>query len=123
MIGRVASQHPSVGRREPAAWFAGRLATGLAEVRQDAAALDEPGWWAVVLTYEGELVAARFTEVRPSPPPRACWPGVAEGAWTTSTTRDAYVDGVEEIRRRIARGDVYQANLCRILTAPLPDGA
>src|SRR5262249_7562300 len=31
--------------------------------------------------------------------------------------------GVEEVRRRIERGDVYQANLCRVLSSPLPEGA
>jgi para-aminobenzoate synthetase component 1 len=34
----------------------------------------------------------------------------------------AYEAGVEAIRQRIAVGDVYQANLCRVLSAPLPTG-
>ena len=30
---------------------------------------------------------------------------------------------VEEVRARIAAGDVYQVNVCRVLSAPLPPGA
>jgi para-aminobenzoate synthetase component I len=123
MIGRVTSLGMSDADRPPAAWLGGRLATGLAEVRHDRAALDEPGWWAVVLSYDGSLVAARFDDVRPARRPTGRWPGVAVGSWVSSTTHAAYVDGVEEVRRRIERGDVYQANLCRVLSTPLPEGA
>src|SRR4051812_39035640 len=112
MIGQVGyeSWRPATG--EAAAYLGGHLATGLAETRNDAAALDEPGWWAVVLSYEGTLVAARFEHVRRAPHPRGCWPGVAPNTWSSSTDREQYVVAVEEIRARIARGDVYQANLC-----------
>jgi para-aminobenzoate synthetase component 1 len=120
MIGQVT--RPG-GTATAAAWLGGRLATGLLEVRHDPAALEEPGWWAVVLTYENELVAARFADVRTVPPPGGCWPGVAEDGWRSSMSRAEYVAGVDEIRRRIALGDVYQANLCRVLSTPLPTGA
>ena len=36
--------------------------------------------------------------------------------------RDGLPSGVGTIRQRIAPGDVYQANLCRVLSAPLPEG-
>lgn len=36
---------------------------------------------------------------------------------------DAYCAGVERIRGAIEAGTVYQANLCRILSASMPDGA
>lgn len=107
----------------PAAWFGGTLATGLREVRHDPAALDEGGWWAVALTYEGNLTAARFEDVRPAALPTACWPGVARQAWQSSMDEAAYVAGVGAIREHIAAGDVYQANLCRVLSAPLPAGS
>ncbi len=45
------------------------------------------------------------------------------GSWRSSTTRDEYVEAVERVRARIADGDVYQANVCRVLSAPLPDPA
>ena len=53
---------------EPHAWFGGLLATGLAETTDDPAALDNGGWWAVVVTYEGRVVCARFDDVRPAAP-------------------------------------------------------
>ena len=45
----------------------------------------------------------------------------AAGDWTRSLDRAAYTAGVRRIREHIAAGDVYQANLCRVLSAPLPD--
>ena len=104
---------------EPAAWFGGTLATGLVEVSSDPSALDRPGWWAVALTYEGKLTAARFADVRSAPLPGGAWAGVAGSSWTSSLDEAAYVAAVERIRDRISAGDVYQANLCRILSAPL----
>ena len=108
---------------QPYAWFAGRLATGLADVTDDPAALERAGWWAVVLGFEGEVVCARFREVREAPPPTGRWPGVPAAAWSSSMSRHEYVAGVHRIREGIAAGDYYQVNLCRVLTAGLPDGA
>ncbi len=118
------TEHGAAARRDtPAAWFAGRLATGLLEVSDDPAALDGGGWWAVALTYEGVLTAARFGRVEAAPLPGGCWPGVPEAAWRTSMDEAAYVRGVQDIRAAIAAGDVYQANLCRVLSASLPTDA
>jgi para-aminobenzoate synthetase component 1 len=107
----------------PLAWFGGRLATGLLDVTDDLGALDTEGWWAVVLTFEGDATCARFAEVHPAPLPPGRWPGVPTDAWTSSLSRGAYVKGVARIRAGIAAGDFYQVNLCRVLTAPRPDGA
>ncbi|RKS77710.1 para-aminobenzoate synthetase component 1 [Motilibacter peucedani] len=115
--------------RAPLAWFGARasegvLATGLREVVDDPAALDFGGWWAVVATFEGSFRAARFADVRRAPlPPADSWRGPAAGSWKSSLDRQAYVDGVREVRARIARGEVYQANLCRVVRAPAPPGA
>jgi para-aminobenzoate synthetase component 1 len=98
----------------------GVLATNLTDLTSDPAALDSRGWWAVVVTYEGKVTCARFDTVRPAPPPTARWRGPAAGGWTSSLDETAYVNGVEKIRVAIADGIVYQANLCRILSAPLP---
>jgi len=85
------------------------------------------GFWTVVVSFEGELTAVRMSEVSrlpasaPSPAgPDATWPGV-EGEWTSSLGDTAYVEGVDEIRERIARGTVYQVNLCRVLSATVGD--
>lgn len=101
------------------AYFDGRLATGLAEVSHDPAVLDGPGWWAVVGTFEGRWTCARFTDVRPAPLPEGAWVGPSPTAWRTSLGRRAYEQGVHEIREEIARGWIYQVNLCRVLTAPV----
>ncbi|HEV2346918.1 MAG TPA: chorismate-binding protein [Actinocrinis sp.] len=101
------------------AFFSGLLATDLREVARDPAALERPGWWAVVGTFEGAWTLARFADVRPARPPRGGWSGPAPGAWRSSLDRPAYESGVRAIRDHIAAGDVYQANLCRVLSAPI----
>lgn len=107
---------------EPVFCGGGLLARGLLDVTSDPAALDDGGFWAVLATFEGALTCARFADVRAGgPPPGGTWVGPARGAWTSSLERDVYVAAVEAIRGRIAAGEVYQANLCRILSARLPD--
>ncbi|MEU5423595.1 chorismate-binding protein [Streptomyces sp. NPDC020667] len=110
----------------PMARFGGLLATDLRDVTRDPAALDSTGWWAVVADFERGLLCARFGDVRPAPAPTAVpgrWRGPAREDWTSSLDRAAYVAGVRRIREHIAAGEVYQANLCRVLSAPLPDTA
>ncbi|SDP04258.1 para-aminobenzoate synthetase component 1 [Nakamurella panacisegetis] len=109
----------------PMAYFNGLLATDLAEtvdLAKDPDALDRGGWWAVVATFEGGLNAYRFRDVRPSPRPvpSGPWLGPAPGSWRSSLDEDGYRSRVLAIKERIAAGDVYQVNLCRMLSAPLP---
>ncbi|MEU5463786.1 chorismate-binding protein [Streptomyces althioticus] len=106
----------------PLARFGDRVATGLADVTDDPAALDSSGFWAVAADFEGRLTCARFRDVRtePVPPPApGAWRGPAAGDWTSSLDRAAYTAGVRRIREHIAAGEVYQANLCRVLSAPV----
>ncbi|WP_086574471.1 MULTISPECIES: chorismate-binding protein [Streptomyces] len=108
----------------PMARFGGLIATDLRDVTSDPAALESAGWWAVVADFEGGLTCARFGDVRPAPAPAPVpgrWRGPAPEDWTSSLDRDAYVAGVRRVREHIAAGEVYQANLCRVLSAPLPD--
>lgn len=102
--------------------FGGRLATGLMQVTDDLAALDAGGWWAVVATFEGRITLARFADVRKARAPEHHWPGLRLPTWSSSVTQDRYQGDVSEIRERIAVGEVYQVNLCRLLSAPLPAG-
>ncbi|MFF8101717.1 chorismate-binding protein [Streptomyces sp. NPDC016640] len=108
----------------PLARFGARLATGLLDVTDDPAALDSRGFWAVCADFEGRLTCARFRDVseRPVPAPGG-WRGPAVGDWTSSLDRAAYTAAVRRIRGHIAAGEVYQANLCRVLSAPVPDDA
>ncbi|GHH48567.1 chorismate-binding protein [Streptomyces candidus] len=114
------SDLPSLAR------FGGLLASDLRDVTSDPAALDSAGFWAVAADFEGRLVCARFGDVRrqpvPAPVPGA-WRGPAAGDWTSSLDRAAYTAGVRRIREHIARGEVYQANLCRVLSAPVDRAA
>ncbi|WP_327730561.1 chorismate-binding protein [Streptomyces sp. NBC_00487] len=109
----------------PLARFGNLVATGLTDVTSDAAALDSSGFWAVCADYEGGLVCARFRDVRREPAPAPVpggWHGPRVDDWTTSLDRAAYTAGVRRIREHIAAGEVYQANLCRVLSAPVaPD--
>jgi para-aminobenzoate synthetase component I len=108
----------------PLAVVGGRLATGLLDVTSDLRALDSEGFWAVVVPFDGEPVCARFANVRPARPwPGPPWRGPDPGAWTSSLDRAGFEAGVAAIRDAIAAGDVYQVNLTRRLSAPLPDGA
>lgn len=107
----------------PFAYFSGLLATGLEEVAHSPAALDRPGWWAVAGTFEGRWTCARFADVRPAPLPSGRWQGPSADGWRSSLDERAYKAGVAAIREHIAAGDVYQANLCRVLSAPLDAAA
>lgn len=110
----------------PLARFGDRVATGLLDVTDDPAALDSTGFWAVAADFEGRLTCARFREVREQPVPApvpGAWRGPAAGDWTSSLDRAAYTAAVRRIRAHIAAGEVYQANLCRVLSAPVPSGA
>src|SRR5690606_29924489 len=63
------------------------------------------------------------TEWRPvSLPEGSGWRGPSAGQWASSLDEAGYITAVSETRRRIAEGTVYQANICRVLSAPLPDG-
>jgi para-aminobenzoate synthetase component 1 len=101
----------------------GRLATELVDVTSDLAALDSTGFWAVVLPFEGPAICARFANVRPARPwPGPPWRGPAPDAWSSSLDEAGFRSGVEQIRASIAAGDVYQVNLTRRISAPMPAG-
>ncbi|MGW4870065.1 chorismate-binding protein [Streptomyces chartreusis] len=110
----------------PLARFGDRVATGLLDVTSDPSALDSSGFWAVCADFEGGLTCARFRDVREEPVPAPVpgeWLGPTADDWTSSLDRAAYTAGVRRIREYIAAGEVYQANLCRVLSAPIGAGA
>jgi len=123
--------------------FGSRLARDAVEIAHDVECLDAGGFWAVVMTFEGDVTCVRFAQVStaqvstaqvstvriptaqmPSvqPLPVPDWAPLA-GDWSTSLDQTAYRSGVSQIRDRIAAGDVYQACLCRIMSHPLSDDA
>ena len=96
-------------------WMAKRLATECVEISNDPACLDKGGFWAVVNTFEGEWICARFANVITSKLPDTNWQGVS-GLWQSSQTQEEFESNVNLIKERIAEGHIYQVNLCRVLT-------
>lgn len=121
------------------AWFRGlrlREAVECVDLAVDPASMDRGGLWVVVAEFDGPARAWRFADVRRGPwgagpgeaahgvgSRRARWHGPADGDWQSSLSRAEYVAGVDAIRARIRAGDVYQVNLCRVLSAALPGRA
>ena len=102
----------------------GRLLTDLVDVTTDLSALDGHGRWAVVIPFDGPPMCARFARMRPARPwPGPPWRGPSPGAWRSSLDHDQFCAGVDSIRSSIAAGDVYQVNLTRRVSAPLPGRA
>ncbi len=109
------------GTAAPYAFIGGRLHRELIEITDDITALERPGPWVVVGTFEGAWACARFASIEPGPVPEvASWRGPPRASWRSSMDEAAYTDGVRTIRGRIAAGDVYQVNLCRVVSAPHP---
>ena len=106
---------------EPCAQFGGFLATELLDVSNDPAVLDADGWWAAVLPYDGEPIFARFGNVTAGQAPTGRWVGPEHDAWSTSMSRQTYIEAVAATREYIAAGEVYQANICRVMSAALAD--
>ena len=112
-----------------AACFAGVRASGVVEsvdVRAEPERLAAGGWWAVVGTFSGEVRAWRFAHVERADDGAAqgrgrgaAWRGPARSSWSSSTDRAGYVAAVEATREAIREGEVFQANVCRVLSAPL----
>ena len=106
------------------AYLGGKWAWGVEDVTSDVAALDTSGRWAVVLPYDGLPTCVRFRHWSPG---LACassigaWSGPAVNSWTSSMDAEQYREAVARTRVEIERGEVYQANICRVLRAAMPD--
>lgn len=110
------------------ALFGNQMATDLIEATTDINRLNSGGWWAITQTFEGDFAAFRFGNVQPldfgvlaelgiyTP---GNYQGVAIDSWKSSMSQAQYTEAVEAIKGDIAKGWVYQANLCRVLSAPL----
>ncbi len=85
--------------------------------------LDRGGWWAVVIDFEypsaGRARAWRFADVRAAPLPQVPGYRASTGIWSSSLLQHEYTAGVRTIRELVRQGEVYQANLCRVLSSPL----
>lgn len=100
----------------------GLWARELVEISDDPQVLNDGNFWAVIITYEGDYIFARFKDVQENQEENfmryaasANWLPPQE-AWVSSLSEIAYTAAVEKVREAIGRGDVYQINLCRILS-------
>lgn len=144
-------EQPAIAGLAGEAWFRGVHANGAVEsidLRTQSHRLRDGGFWVVVGDFEGPARAWRFAEVTrfetddPAAPTvgsdaqgppvdavstaqRPAWVGPAAADWVSSMDAARYQDAVERIRTEIRAGEVYQVNVCRVLSAPLPavDGA
>jgi len=106
-----------------AAHVGGMVARDLVEVSDDPRVLDTQGRWAITIPYDGVPVFARFARWSPGHAEEVAGPWVGPRQWRSSMGRQDYMDAVERVREQIARGGVYQANVCRVLYGDLPDSA
>lgn len=97
----------------------GVWASDLIQVSNDPQVLQLPGRWVAVLPYQGEPQFLLFSRWEPSRPESLveAWHGPDRASWSTSLAELSYCAAVESTRQSIARGDVYQANICRVMTA------
>lgn len=103
--------------------FGSRLARGVLEVADNVECLERGGFWVVVMTFEGKITCVRFDQVSVG---QLSQPGVWEpltADWASSLGETEYRAGVVQIRDRIAAGEVYQVNLCRVMSHPLAEDA
>lgn len=126
------------------AQFAGVRADGVcdyADLSRSPQALQGGGWWVVAGEFDGPVHAWRFARVRArggehrahaaevaSAQPGAIphdggtrpWIGPHHSRWFSSMDRARYIAAVEATQHAIREGEVYQANICRVLSAALP---
>ncbi len=105
--------------RDGFAHWRGWRYTGVSEVRADWHIDDERHWF-IASTFEGERYAVAFDHRDRGELASGSWGGVPVDTWRSSLDRDQYMEAVRATRRSIAAGSVYQANICRVLQAPMP---
>lgn len=95
--------------------------TELLEVSTNPEDLEHSGFWFVTQSFEGEFQAFRFANSLPLTQLSLVTHENRQKQfnWTSSMSEAEYCSAVQTIRDDIARGWVYQANLCRILSAPV----
>lgn len=105
------------------ACVAGQVGTRLVDHTDDLTALDSRGRWIVVIDFDGAAQCLRFDEWRSGSPAQVAgtWVGPPQDSYRTSLSEVEYVAAVECVREGIADGTLYQANICRVMSATVPD--
>ena len=104
---------------QPLFWMGTHLASELVETSNDLNSLRKPGFWVVLGSFEGKWRLARFAKVeqRNLPKAKSSWNAISDSSWQSTLDKGAYCSYVERIREKIAAGEVYQVNACRVLSA------
>jgi para-aminobenzoate synthetase component 1 len=102
--------------RDDSFWMGGRYARSVVETSNDLSRLDDGNFWAVAISFEGEITLARFESNFEAefPYSGSDWQ-MFDSEWVSSLKKDEYCQYVETIREAIADGWVYQVNACRLL--------
>jgi para-aminobenzoate synthetase component 1 len=102
--------------RDDSFWMGRRYARSLLEVTNDLSRLDDGNFWAVAISFEGQVTLARFQSNFEADFPfsGSHWSPI-EGDWVSSLDKDQYCAYVERVREEISDGWVYQVNACRQL--------
>ena len=103
-------------------WMGGILATQLEEITDDPKKVDQSGFWAALISFEGVRTFARFSKVEEREFPQSDWEPIGT-SWRSSLNRKSYIDYVSRIREAISLGGVYQVNACRELSNTVEDGS
>ena len=103
-------------------WMGGILATQLEEITDDPKKVDQGGFWAALISFEGVRTFARFSKVEEREFPQSQWEPIGT-SWHSSLNRKSYVEYVSRIREAISLGGVYQVNACRELSNKVEDGS
>jgi len=80
-------------------WMGDRLASNCVEISNDPSSLAKPGFWAVVNTFEGKWICARFATVINAPLPAKSWQGITT-PWLSSQSKSTYEDNVRLIQKK-----------------------
>lgn len=87
----------------------------LIDITVDLARLSEPGYWVVIGSFEQSWLLLKFKNLTISNKSIGNWKGVKKESWSSSLNQTQYVEAVNKLKEHIALGDVYQANICRVL--------
>jgi para-aminobenzoate synthetase component 1 len=102
------------------AQFGTKRFVGLQDVAIDLNRLTEPGYWAIIGTFEGSWLLLKFEKEYENPIDyQGNWNGIDPNNWISSMNQTEYESAVEGLREHISKGDVYQANICRVLATEI----
>lgn len=97
-----------------------RASSNLVYATENLNEISDQGTWVVLAYFNTPVVAFRFDDWSELDQHAAdAWSGV--GAWQSLQSRSDYINLVEEARRWISEGDIYQVNVCRQLRSKLPE--